>query len=100
MATKKKPGKKTGKRKLVATDPPVMVGGGGSSFIWIAKDLDPQLFQPSEVPGGAPKPPTPDDYYCFRIQGNIGKLVIDEGNGSGPGNKGVNDKKYFVKFGS
>ena len=96
MATKKKSPKKPGKKPLVSTDPPVMVGGGGSSFIWIAKDLDPQLFQPSEVPARAPKPPNPDDYYCFRIQGDIGKLVIDDGNGVGPG-KPVN-QKYSVKF--
>jgi hypothetical protein len=98
MATKKKTRKKPrGKRRLVGSDPPIMVGGGGSSFIWIAKDLDPQFFQPSEVPGGAPKPLSPDDYYCFRIQANIGKIVIDEGSGAGPG-KPVNEKKYSVKF--
>jgi len=96
MATKKK----SRKKPFASTDPPVMVGGGGSSFIWIAKDLDPQLFLPSEVPSGAPQPPVPDDYYCFRIQGNIGKVIIDEGLGSGPGNKSVNGRKYFVKFGS
>jgi hypothetical protein len=95
MAPKKTSRKK---KRLVSSDPPVMVGGGGSSFIWIAKDLDPQMFQPSQVPSNAPKPPNPDDYYCFRIQGSIGKLVIDEGLGGGPNNKGVNDKKYFVKF--
>ena len=93
MATKKK----SRKKPLDGSDPPVMVGGGGSSFVWIAKDLDPQLFQPSEVPGGAPTPPSPDDYYCFRIQGNIGKLVIDDGNGSGPPNS-VNGRKFSVKF--
>ena len=97
MATKKKSGKKRGKKILVASDPPVMVGGGGSSFIWIAKDLDPQLFLPSEVPGGAPTPSSPNDYYCFRIQGNIGKLVINDGNGAGPA-KPVASGKYSVKF--
>lgn len=97
MATKKKSGTKRGRRILGATDPPVMVGGGGSSFIWIAKDLDPQLFLPSEVPGGAPTPPSPNDYYCFRIQGNIGKLVINDGNGAGPP-KSVASGKYSVKF--
>ena len=94
MAPKKTSRKK---KRLVSSDPPVMVGGGGSSFIWIAKELDPQLFLPSEVPGGAPIPPSPDDYYCFRIQANIGTVVIDEGAGSGPP-KPVNSKKYFVKF--
>jgi len=98
MATKKKSGKKSGrsKKNVLDTDPPILVGGGGSSFIWIRKDLDPQLV--TRVPGGAPQPPNPDSYYCFRVQGNIGNVVINEGIG-GPGSgHSVNDQKYSVQF--
>jgi len=99
MATKKKSGKKPrGKKILVGTDPPVMVGGGGSAFIWIAKDADPQLIDPTKVPGQAPQPPNPTQYYCFQIQKNVGKLDIDTGDGSGSSNKGANGNKFAVKF--
>jgi hypothetical protein len=100
MATKKK--KKAGKKRRaklsIGSDPPILIGGGGSSFIWIQKDLEPQLV--NSVPNGAPQPETPDLYYCFRVQGNIGKVAVDDGNsGTGPG-KSVNNKKYFVTFDS
>jgi hypothetical protein len=94
MANKKKSRKR---RNVLATDPPILVGGGGSSFIWIKKDLEPQLVDPMGVPGSAPQPPNPDLYYCFRVLGNIGKLVVNEGTGPGSG-KPVNNKKYSVQF--
>jgi len=99
MATKKKSlTKKTGRKKNVLdTDPPILVGGGGSSFIWIKQTLEPQLVDPLGVPASAPQPPNPALYYCFQVQGNIGKLVVNEGTGPGSG-KPVNNKKYSVQF--
>lgn len=96
MVAKKKKAFK--KRKLaLATDPPILVGGGGSSFIWIKKDLDPQLFDPMNVPASAPQPATPGSYYCFRVQGNIAKINVDDGSApTGP--KPANGKKYNVQF--
>src|SRR5712692_3819776 len=98
MSTNKKSRtKKTGRKKNVLdTDPPILVGGGGSSFIWIRRDLDPQLV--TRVPSGAPQPPNPDSYYCFRVQGNIGEVVLDDGNSAPPPGKSVNNQKYFVQF--
>jgi hypothetical protein len=100
MATKKKSRKtkSRGQPPLAGADPPIMVGGGGSAFIFMAKDLDPQLVEPSAVPGGAPQPPDPNQYYCFRVNGNIGNLVLDEGNGGPPSGHPANGKKFFVKF--
>jgi hypothetical protein len=92
---KKKSAKKRSAKLTIGSDPPVLIGGGGSSFIWIKKDLEPQLVD--SVPNGAPQPDTPDLYYCFRVQGNIGNVAVDDGNGTGPG-KPVNNKKFFVKF--
>jgi len=100
MATKKKPGKKSrrSKKNVLDTDPPILVGGGGSSFIWIKKDLEPQLVDPLGVPASAPQPPDAILYYCFRVQGNIGKVVIEDGIAGPPSGKGVNNKKYYVQF--
>lgn len=95
MATKKKSRKR---RNVLGTDPPILVGGGGSSFIWIKKDLEPQLVDPMSVPGSAPQPLDPDLYYCFRVQGNIGKVVLTDGNAAPPTGKPVNNKKYSVQF--
>jgi hypothetical protein len=99
MATKKTSRKKSRpKKNLLATDPPILVGGGGSSFIWIRKDLDPQLVDPLGVPPNAPQPAHPDLYYCFRVQGNIGKVVLDDGNAGPPPGKSVNNQKYYAQF--
>lgn len=101
MVAKKTSKKKaTRKRTLVVpSDPPILVGGGGSSFIWIKKDLEPQLVDPSGVPASAPQPLHPDQYYCLRVQGNVLKIAVDDGSvGSGP--KPANSKKYHVEFDS
>jgi len=94
MATKKKSGKKSrrSKKNVLDTDPPILVGGGGSSFIWIKKDLEPQWVDPLGGPASAPQPPDAILYYCFRVQGNIGKVVIEDGIAGPPSGKGVNNK--------
>lgn len=85
------------KKVMLDSDPPILVGGGGSSFIWIRKDLDPQLVDPLGVPAAAPKPAHPDSYYCFRLQGNVMKINVDDGSGSS-GPKPANGKKFHVQF--
>jgi hypothetical protein len=98
----KKGGAKKGRnRKFVLPgDPPIIVGGGGSAFIWIRKDLEPQLVDSTTIPASAPQPLHPDQYYCFicsRI--NLAKVAVDEGNGGGPGApKPVNTRKNVTQF--
>lgn len=101
MATKKTSRKKSGrsKKNVLTTDPPIIVGGGGSSFLWIKKDLDPQLVDPISVPASAPQPLHPDDYYCFRVNRNVGTITLNDGNATPPDPpKSVNSRKYNVQF--
>lgn len=85
------------KKTMLDGDPPILVGGGGSSFIWIRKDLDPQLFDPSNVSGDAPGPAHRDQYFCLKVKGNVAKIDVNDGSGSS-GPKPANDKKFKVQF--
>lgn len=69
--------KKTSRRRkpspLLETDPPIMVGGGGSSYLWVNLGQDQRPVNPSSnnpntgINPGAPVPLTRADYTCSRI---------------------------------
>src|SRR5262245_11159114 len=78
MAIKSKTAKKTPRKKkrkgmLVDGDPPILVGGGGSAYIWVNLDQNERPVNPSSndpntgVKPGAPKPRTRADYTCSRV---------------------------------
>jgi len=58
MATKKTTKKKKRTPLDVGSDPPVIVGGGSSTWIWIKRDTNPQLFDPNNLPNTV-TPPDP-----------------------------------------
>jgi hypothetical protein len=85
--------------KLVPGDPPILVGGGGSSFVWIRKDQVPKLIEPAKVPGGAPHPQTPGLYYVFKVKDSHVKVVVHDGNTvPGSSTQPVNGNKYLASF--
>lgn len=98
----KKGGAKKGKSKklVLPGDPPIIVGGGGSAFVWIRKDLEPSLVDGTTIPASAPQPAHPDQYYCFKCSGiNLAKIIVDEGNGAGAGPpKITNARKNVTQF--
>jgi hypothetical protein len=95
MATKKTSGKS--KPNLLDTDPPILVGGGGSSFVWIRKDQVPKLVEPGSVPVRAPRPLTPASYYVFEVKDSHVKVVVDDGTAPGPP-KNVNSRYHITSF--
>jgi hypothetical protein len=88
MATKKKSkstSKNGGKTKLDLGDPPILVGGGGSSYLWVDLTQDQRPVNPSlDNPGiginqGAPKPNTRSNYACTRILKTPSEIVFFDG---------------------
>jgi hypothetical protein len=88
MATKKKSKstkKNGGKTRLDLGDPPILVGGGGSAYLWVNLGQDERPVNPSlDNPGiginpKAPKPNTRDAYACSRVREAFSKITFYDG---------------------
>lgn len=64
-------------------DPPIIVGGGGSTYIWILKTLSPGALQPVQNP--QPDYPVTNQslYNCYDVQVNLGSYKTHDGNNEG-----------------
>jgi hypothetical protein len=102
--TKKVNNKKGGLRPFVPGDPPIIVGGGGSTYIWMLKDIKPQFIDPSDAPDA---PPHASRYFCLVCDVDVQTIEADDGipgagnhkvkPDGGPGGK-VDPKKHQTKF--
>jgi hypothetical protein len=89
MATKKKSStsksRKTKKTPLDLGDPPILVGGGGSSYLWVNLDQDQRPVNPSSnnpstgVNPGSPMPNTRGNYSCSRVSRTPPKISFYDG---------------------
>lgn len=50
------------------SDPPVIVGGGGSTLIWIRKDQNAEAIDPAGVGDLPGKPAHPSLYDCYILK--------------------------------
>jgi hypothetical protein len=84
-------------REAFGADPPIIVGGGGSTYIWILKTLQ---WQP------VPNPPAPeyefpfnkDLYNCYDVQVNLGSYKTHDGHNEGKPHDVKNRKKHGTRF--
>ena len=53
-----------------ASDPPILVGGGGSTLIWVRKDFEPEVIEGHEKFNNPPKLQHPENYRIYRY-GNL-----------------------------
>ena len=80
MTTKKASKKKRKSHLDIGSDPPVLVGGGGSSYIWVNLNQGQTQVNPNTgVNPGAPTPHTPGNYNCSRITRTPPKLYFFDG---------------------
>jgi hypothetical protein len=95
MAARKKSKTKTRKSFMLPSDPPVLIGGGGSTYVWIQLEQDerpvnPQLDSPGKgINPGAPMPASRGDYSCSRIGRTPPKLFFHNGVSLGPNGEPV-----------
>lgn len=87
MATKnkKKITSKKDRGKLELGDPPILVGGGGSSYLWVNLDQDQRPVNPSlndpyiGINAGAPTPATRANYTCSRVSRTPPRIFFYDG---------------------
>jgi hypothetical protein len=97
MTTKKRSGAKLD----IGSDPPVLVGGGGSSLIWVDFTQGQTQIPPGSA-GGAPSPTTPANYSLSKITNAPTKLFFN--NGATPGKPGevalpiANQRTWYIRF--
>lgn len=70
----------------IGSDPPVLVGGGGSSYIWVNLGQGQTQVNPNSVSPGAPSPHTKGNYSCSKITNAPARLFFN--NGLTPGAPG------------
>ena len=88
MATKKKStsvSKKSRKPALTIGDPPILVGGGGSSYVWVSLNQNERPVNPSSndpntgINPGAPTPRTRGNYTASRVTGSPVQIYFSDG---------------------
>ena len=67
---------------ILEQDPPIIVGGGGSGFVWIRKDLATQVTDLSTIPSSAPHPLTKTNYIVYKVNVDLGVVAVSKGDGS------------------
>src|SRR5262249_27295464 len=105
MAKKTGPGGKK-KPKPLDGDPPIIIGGGGSTLIWIKKSLNPQFLDSTNIP----KPPGPVDseatpdtpslyHLLYLAKFDVSTVEFRDGKGGGGGPQQKKDpKKHNTRF--
>ena len=106
MATKKK-SKSTSKRVRKPTldlgDPPILVGGGGSAYLWVSltqdqRPVNPSLDNPSiGIKPGAPTPTTRANYACSRVTKAPTTITIYTGAGGEQSFTIADPRNWFMK---
>ncbi len=103
MATKKKTARKRNGKLDIGSDPPVMVGGGGSSYIWMNFGETPTRVDPNGI--SAPSPTTKSKYSCSKITNGPVRLFFNNGVTMGPAGEvpldipaGAPRGQWYIRF--
>ena len=104
-ASKKQTSKKGSKKRATEiphreqANPPIVVGGGGSTIIWMRKSLNPVEIDPSTLPAAAPRPADPTLYKCFKCDVDIHVATVSKGIGGMPAVfSGMNAGRCIITF--
>ncbi len=109
MAKTKTTGKKSStaasgsrsKKATVPADPPIFVGGGGSTLIWVRNDFTLSQIPLSNVKAGASKPPNPNNYQIWECEVAVTTLTVKLNQGVGQSkHTGMDPNKFSTDFSS
>ena len=81
-------------------DPPIIIGGGGSTYIWILKGL---ALTPKPYPQDPPPQYEVDDfdatkYDCYDVQVDLGRYKTHDGANEGGFHRIKKRRKHCTRF--
>ena len=79
------------------SDPPILIGGGGSTLIWIRKDQNARRLPPEQVPGTTEKPAHPELYDVYVLD-NFDCSQVRVHDGGDAHSHPTKKKKHHVRF--
>jgi hypothetical protein len=95
----KKPGSRKPAEGILQPGPPIIVGGGGSLYVWIRREFNPAEIPLAQVPASASKPSDPASYRIYRCDANIRSAILLKGDGSVPTLvKGLHPGRHVLTF--
>jgi hypothetical protein len=87
------------KRAAVPADPPIFVGGGGSTLIWVRNDFTLSQIPLAQVKADASKPPHPENYQIYECEAVVTTLTVKLNQGVGQSkHTGMDPKKFSTDF--
>jgi hypothetical protein len=95
MSTEAYPSNET-EKDIRGDDPPIIVGGGGSAYVWIRKDLNPTLVADPSTIRNHPK--SPNKYHVFNCGVDIKNITVDNGKGNQTPVTNVDKDKHLTGF--
>ena len=66
------------------TDPPIIIGGGGSTVVWIRKDQQAEQVDPAKLPDSVGKPAHTNLYDCYILKNFESSHIKVHDGRSGP----------------
>ncbi len=92
--------KRSKKKKMLGLgDPPILVGGGGSTLIWIRNDVTLTQIRLKDVLADAPTPDTKDNYQIYQCGTDVTISTVRlNQQGGKTKHTGLDPKKHSTGF--
>jgi hypothetical protein len=96
---KKAAGRSVSKKSVAPADPPIMVGGGGSTLIWVRNDFTLTQIPLKKVKAKAPKPQTKTNYQIWECSAVVttSTVRLDQGGGQSK-HSGLDPDTHSTEF--